>query len=230
MALLLALIASCIMAADSAVYHLYQSTMTWYDARDYCISQGGQLATWSSQSQYDQMVALHDESGSTIATWVGLHDIGSEGQWEMIDGDTSYCDNYDGTDCDNIPQWGSGQPDDWSTEDCAHIGSDDLLNDLSCSGSWWFLCEFSTCKDMVIGDMYPAPEMPLLPEPSNPVTVPGTFVLDFASGQQGMLFFALVASNIVLLAIVVYYCCTVKRGSAVYGKVVQYSEDESLKI
>jgi hypothetical protein len=219
---------------SSAVYHLYQSAKTWSDANTYCSAQGGQLATWGSQSEYDRMVALHDASGSTKATWVGLHDTGSEGKWEMIDGDTSYCDNYDGTDCDNIPQWASGQPNDWrNSQDCASIKTSvgDLLNDASCSiNSYWFICEFTECEDMVIGDVYPAPVMPRMPEPSNPVTVPGTFVLDFASGQQGMLFFALAASNIVLLAIVVYYCCTVKRGSAVYGKVVQYSEDENLQI
>merc|ERR1712019_55069 len=74
----------------------------------------------------------------------------------------------------------------------------------------------------VIGDLNPAPEVPLLPEPHDPVTVPGNyFVLDFASGQQGMAFFALAASNLIWMAVAVYYCCLFKQGKATYSKVAQ---------
>jgi len=229
MTLLVGLIASSMMAAEGANYMLFKSQKTWDDAASYCSGLGGQLATWGSQSDYNQMTALYQQSGVNLA-WVGLHDIGSEGKWKMIDGDTSFCDNYDGTDCDNIPQWSPGQPDDYASgQDCGCMWGNTLLDDRGCSGSNYFICEFSSCRDMVVGDLYPAPEVPLLPEPYDPVTVPGNyFVLDFASGQQGMAFFALAASNLIWMAVAVYYCCLFKQGKATYSKVAQFSEDERL--
>jgi len=229
------LIASSLMAADGAHYMLFKQNKKWIDAHIHCLGLGGKLATWSSQSEYDQIVNLHNQAGSKALTWVGLHDIGSEGKWRMIDGDTSYCDNYDGTDCDNIPQWGGGEPNDSGSagEDCAEINwsKGDKLNDQHCDDLIYFACEFSTCRDMLIdiGDLYPAPEVPLLPEPYNPVTVPGNyFVLDFASGQQGMVFFALAAYSLIATAVAVYYCCMFKQGKVTYSKVAQFSEDERL--
>jgi len=229
MTLLVGLIASSMMAAEGANYMLFKSQKTWYDAASYCSGLGGQLATWGSQSDYNQMTALYQQSGVNLA-WVGLHDIGSEGKWKMIDGDTSFCDDYDGTDCDNIPQWSPNQPDDFATgQDCGCMWGNTLLDDRECTGSNYFICEFSSCRDMVVGDLYPAPEVPLLPEPYDPVTVPGNyFVLDFASGQQGMAFFALAASNLIWMAVAVYYCCLFKQGKATYSKVAQFSEDERL--
>lgn len=231
MALLVGLIAGSLMAAD-ANYVLFKSSRSWIDGHNYCKGLGGQLATWGSQGQYNQMVSLHNKARSTASTWVGIHDLHSEGRWQMVDGDTSYCDNYDGTDCDNIPQWAPGEPNDWGhSEDCGEIsdGHGDRLNDRKCSDRRWFICEFSSCRDMVIGDLNPAPEVPLLPEPHDPVTVPGNyFVLDFASGQQGMAFFALAASNLIWMAVAVYYCCLFKQGKATYSKVAQFSEDERL--
>jgi len=232
MALLVGLIASSMMAADGANYMLFKLEKNFNDAHAYCVAQGGQLATWGSQSEYNQMTALFKLAGSPDS-WVGLHDVGSEGKWKMIDGDTSYCDDYDGTDCDNIPQWSPNQPDDFATgQDCARMWKhhDQRLDDVSCdNAARHFICEFSSCRDMVIGDLYPAPEVPLLPEPYDPVTVPGNyFVLDFASGQQGMAFFALAASNLIWMAVAVYYCCLFKQGKATYSKVAQFSEDERL--
>lgn len=233
MALLVGLIASSLMAANGANYMLFKSYKNWYDAQSFCSGLGGQLATWSSQSEYDQIVNLYNEAGAWGSIWIGLLYRKSEGTWRMIDGDTSYCDNYDGRGCDNIPQWGRGEPNDWGEPngwDCAEI-SQSRLNDQNCEYDLNFpVCEFSPCRDMVIGtDLFTAQEVPQLPEPYNPVTVPGNyFVLDFASGQQGMVFFALAAYSLIATAVAVYYGCMFKQRKVTYSKVAQFSEDERL--
>jgi len=231
MALVLSLIAgsSLLMAVDGHYYMLFKNSQDWDDASDLCEGMGATLATWDSQSEYDRIVDLHDEAGSSDATWIGLHDTTNEGKWEFVDGDTTYCDNYDGTDCDNIPQWADGEPNDAGTEDCASIrtSAGNLLNDKNCGANLWFVCEFSSCTDMVV-DYTP----PLhLPAPGTPVNgEPNYFVLDFASGEQGMTFLALAVSNLMWAAVAVYYFCVLKEGKAKvpYSKVIQFSEDERL--
>jgi len=207
------------MAVDGNQYILIEQPRSWSSALGYCRALGGTLATWSSQSDYNRIRAVHDEARSTY-TWVGLNDRYSEGVWKFVDGDTSYC----GSDCDNIPQWFPGEPNDYgSGEDCAEMDGflGDRLNDQDCSEGRWFVCEIPDCEDMVIGDVFPAPEVPLLGEPNY-------FVLNFASGEQGTVIMTLAMLNLVLLIVAVYACCVVKKLKAKvpYSKVVQYSEDE----
>lgn len=233
MTLLAALIASSLMAVDvdGAAYTLYKKSMTWTHAKKECDKKGGQLATWSSDKEWKQIKKLHDK-GKSKATWVGLTDRSSEGEWKFVDNSYKYCDNFgQNKDCDNLPQWARGEPTTKGSDDCAEINTEkgDKLNDEKCSSKRWFVCEFKSGKDKVSDT---APDLPQLWQPDGPVDVPGNyFVLDFASGQQGVLFVALMASNVIWMTIAVYYCCLFhqRKGKETYSKVVQFSEDERLK-
>jgi len=238
--LVVALFATALIPMDEAVYYvLYKQPKKWDFAYRYCKrSVSGQLASWSSDAEWNRIVELHKESGSHIATWVGLHDrddwwsgVG-EGDWRFIFGDNC------GGNCDNLDQWAPGEPNDhgWWTggEDCAAVwtGMGNKLNDADCDNEYWFVCEYDGRDegDDKVADTIPF--VPQLPHPDEPVNnVPGTqFVFDFASGQQGVVIVALAASTVIWMAIAVYYCCQYRqqKGKESYSKVVQFSEDERL--
>ena len=53
------------------------------------LSAGAQLATFSSQDEYEKLVEIARTTG-TWAVWIGLDDIAQEGKWNFIDGDQTY--------------------------------------------------------------------------------------------------------------------------------------------
>jgi len=242
--LVLALFASALIPMDEAIHYvLYKQAKTWNDASNFChwhnwaVAGTRQLATWGNDAEWDRIVKLHKESGSHLGTWVGLSDRWIEGHWKFKDG--RGCGQSGshhwlfGYNCDKLPQWAPGEPNDHGNgEDCAEIstGMGNKLNDVDCDRRYWFVCEYSGEGDDRVSDTIPF--VPQLPHPDEPVNnVPGTpFVFDFASGQQGVVIVALAASTVIWMAIAVYYCCQFRRqrGKESYSKVVQFSEDERL--
>ncbi|KAK3234778.1 hypothetical protein CYMTET_54975 [Cymbomonas tetramitiformis] len=69
-------------------------------------------------------------SGRRSFTWIGGHDLSSEGRWEWSDG-TSW----------DYSRWGGGEPNDCcGGEDCLELRSDGSWNDIwrtNCQGSTW---------------------------------------------------------------------------------------------
>jgi len=241
--LVVALFATALIPMHEAVYYrLYKQPKKWLDAFWECRPHynNGKLATWSSDAEWNRIVALHKESGNHLGTWVGLGDRWDEGHWTFQDLDGSYCEKY-GSDhrwyapnCNKLPQWAPGEPNNVGNEDCAEIstGMGNKLNDVDCDRRYWYVCEHwgGDEGDDRVADTIPF--VPQLPHPDEPVNnVPGTqFVFDFASGQQGVVIVALAASTVIWMAIAVYYCCQYRqqRGKESYSKVVQFSEDERL--
>lgn len=240
--LVLALFATALIPMDEANHYvLFKSAKTWKQAWTACTAYTRKFATWSSDAEWNRIVALHKESGNHLGTWVGLHDGWGEGHWTFHGLDGSYCSKYGsdhrwyGANCNKLPQWAPGEPNDHGNgEDCAEISTDmgNKLNDVDCNRRYWFACEYSDGDegDDRVSDTIPF--VPQLPHPDEPVNnVPGTqFVFDFASGQQGVVIVALAASTVIWMAIAVYYCCQYRqqRGKEPYSKVVQFSEDERL--
>jgi len=219
-------------------YTLYKSPKRWDEAKGACPYR---LATWSNEGEWNRIKRLHKEAHSTH-TWVGLGDYW-EGHWEFVQSsrgkeDWQYCKESGGGDwgnCEKLPQWNSGEPNnaqhgdvDWIREDCAEI-SGEGLNDNKCSNRYWYVCmEMDPAGVDKVSDIDPVPQ---LPQPNGPVNAPGNyFVLDFASEQQGLVFIALAASNVIWMAVAVYYCCRFKKRkeTETYSKVLAQSEDERL--
>jgi len=207
-------------------FTLFKDEKDWNSANEHCKEMGGHLATYSSQEDADRIKALVNGAGVGYA-WIGMSDLEAEGQWRFIDGDHSYCDDFDGTDCDNVPQWYPGEPNSHGDEDCAEMYSSGLLNDDVCTKAQPFVCEFASCQDMVIENGVPIYETPLDFPDTNPVGGQPLFKVDFASAEQGMLISALLASNMIAWAVAAYSCCGVKVRKAVYSKVA-FSDDDKL--
>lgn len=117
-------------------YCYYSTPMTWYDAKTLCEALGGHLATITSAEE-DQFVSgmLHGD----IDAWLGATDIGHEGEWRWITGESFSYTN-----------WMAGQPDNGSSNP---EGSENYLQyrDEGCKwndnpGCWAhsFICEFES--------------------------------------------------------------------------------------
>jgi len=236
-------------------YTLFKTTKDWEEAANSC---DNTLATWSNEDEWNRIYGLHRRAGST-RTWVGLNDRGWEGHWQFMDkshyngmsrslsweDDDAYCKRFDspsttnwGGNCKKLPQWKSGEPNNhgvswtnWAGEDCAEINGNGL-NDANCDNRLWFVCMTNEEAGGVGDRVSDIDPMPQLPQPNGPVNAPGNYlVFDFASEQQGLVFIALAASNVIWMAVVVYCCCRFKKRkeTETYSKVVVHSsEDERL--
>jgi len=80
--------------------HWYQRTdtlKTWHEAKAYCKSVEGYLATVTSQSEMDFIL---NTFGDANHTWIGGTDEEQEGVWKWVTGETW-----------GYASWNSGQPD-----------------------------------------------------------------------------------------------------------------------
>ena len=86
---------------QAAVTHRYtvvQAQMTWDEARLYCESRGGHLATIVDQAQFDTVVALLEDHGISQA-WIGASDLNSSNGFQWVTGDDF-----------EFAVWGLGEP------------------------------------------------------------------------------------------------------------------------
>lgn len=85
-------------------YKAFDMQVTWGDAKSYCESLGGHLATITSQEEQNIVEELVAD-GSVPSYWLGATDVEEEGKWEWITGEEW-----------NYTHWDSGQPDNYSGE------------------------------------------------------------------------------------------------------------------
>jgi len=78
---------------NSSCYYFWPNAMTWAEANDYAESNGGHLATITSQEEDD----LLGEFGG----WIGLTDQNVEGEWEWVTGEAV-----------DYTNWINGEPND----------------------------------------------------------------------------------------------------------------------
>jgi len=183
---------------------------------------GGQLATFDDVSQFNAMLTVRNEIKAT--SWVGLDDIGEEHMWQFVDGDLSYCkpQGPGGDDCDDIPQWAPGEPNNWSgDEDCAVLYSS-TLNDASCSDLRPYVCEFDSAIVKFTTDI------PNVDERDDCNCAAASYFVFEVTGVQGtgtLLLFCAMSVCIVCLA---YLACQNHQTaySKGYGKVVMETESE----
>lgn len=123
--------------------HLYQYiayTGTWGQAQTNATTKTlygatGYLATITSQSENEFV-----SDRLTDAGWMGASDVTSEGDWKWVTGPESGTSFWSGasggsTVSGRYANWGTGEPNDASNEDCAQFltGGSGKWNDLPCS-------------------------------------------------------------------------------------------------
>ena len=79
---------------NGSKYLLFDSSIPWNDAKNYCEQFGGHLATVTSAEENTFLQAFIS-NGSQTGYWLGATDAESEGTWKWVTGETfSYADWY----------------------------------------------------------------------------------------------------------------------------------------
>lgn len=119
-------------------YALYFTNISWEDARKYCISIGGHLATLTSQEEHDK---TYEESGGNYV-WIGGYRDSSYVWYWVTDEEWDYTN------------WDEGEPNNSSNvvgnEYCATLWYGGLWNDLNSENLLeqnGFICEWDDMRD-----------------------------------------------------------------------------------
>ncbi|MDO4618411.1 MAG: lectin-like protein [Clostridia bacterium] len=139
---------------DGHIYELYDESMTWEDAKEYCEIVGGHLVTITSEEEQG-FIENFIQKGDKNVYWMGLSEIGSENDWEWT--------TYEGYDYEN---WGQGEPNNRGNESFGQIVNkpfdtlvlgdwNDMKNQGDSSGhcvlrSTGFICEYDTMEEKPI--------------------------------------------------------------------------------
>ncbi len=107
-------------------YIVYGTPTTHANAATTCSAAGGYLAKLTSLNE-----TLFVQNLTYASTWIGASDEVTEGVFLWRDG-TSLV----------YARWGAGEPSNTNNEDCVEIRADGYWNDLSCSLTRQFVCEF----------------------------------------------------------------------------------------
>ena len=225
-------------------------TKQWYDAASACSSltlTSGQLATWNNQDEYDIIAAITDRMN--IKTWVGLSDIDNEGIWKFVDGDESYwlsiyiytykllyfiCNVYifSGTDCDNLPQWTSGEPNNANTgEDVAEMYTNGNLNDQDQNDYNGYICEFNL-PDTYVDTASSLPNYyPIIPNYDHGDR--STYYIFKVTSFQDLIKIFSILLNIILIILTCFFYYSSKKNKLLllsYSNVKIYDNEEDEKL
>jgi len=123
--------------ANGHLYEKFDTPMTWNDAKAYCESVGGYLATVTSQEEQDWIWSNLEP----LDCYFGASDIEEEGVWKWVTGEP-----WDYT------NWAPGQPDNnFDGEHVIHwLTSDGLWNDISGSHARIFVCEYEPSNEVFV--------------------------------------------------------------------------------
>jgi len=119
-------------------YERIDNQMTWSEAKTYCQSKGGYLATITSQDENDFIYQFIYQNSDDIY-WLGGTDENTEGVWKWVTGETWSYTN-----------WILGEPNNSGNEDHLTLGryKDDRWNDSQIADISFpvvgFICEWDT--------------------------------------------------------------------------------------
>ncbi len=121
-------------------------------------------------------------------------------------------------DCDDLPQWAPGQPDNYhGNQDCATIWTKygGTMDDSNCDALFGYICEFA--NGFASGDT----ELPL------PVdVVPNQNFIVEITGVQGLITVVSVVANVLFIISVCCWMAMKRRKASVYEKVKMYASEE----
>ena len=128
-------------------YEIIEQEMTWEEAKAYCESKGGYLATITSaeeQKMVEKVIEEKNYGDRKIRFWIGATDKEVEGQWKWVTGE-----KFDYT------NWGAQEPDNTPDQDYIVIHSyidtrygiekyqwDDINNSQAKEVTTYFICEY----------------------------------------------------------------------------------------
>lgn len=127
-------------------YTVTASDLSWTEARDACIAQGGHLAVISSREEFEEIKTMAEEQGLT-RLWIGCHRQNDRLVWETDDpvnytnwaeGEPSAWDDYDNVPEDYVMIFRVG--DDWFYNDNRNDPAADYPQFYS--GVMGYVCEF----------------------------------------------------------------------------------------
>lgn len=122
-------------------YELYNTSVAWKEAFQYCEQQGGHLVTINSQSEQDFINGLISNSAYP-RIWAGGMDGYTEGRWQWITGESFSYSN-----------WGSDEPNNSNDEDYLMLSrGDGKWNDVAdvfnnTENNYSFICEYDDVID-----------------------------------------------------------------------------------
>ena len=109
-------------------------TKTWFDAEDFCQTQGGHLVSIETKEVNEYLL----RQVGVLEVWIGATDWNKEGTWEWSDSSPFI-----------FTDWAPGQPTGQRIENCAQLYNTDQYqqgwNDLHCGSLLNFVCSTSIC-------------------------------------------------------------------------------------
>ncbi|XP_075787227.1 C-type lectin domain family 4 member K-like isoform X2 [Pelodiscus sinensis] len=127
------------------LYYFSQEEKSWFEAKQFCVSQGSHLTSVSSQGE--QKFLSTGTDGHSY--WIGLTDLGTEGRWRWVDGSEYRADA-------SRRFWFPGQPDNWQkepggSEDCVHFHTrkETLWNDAPCTLRFRWICKLAHGQEVM---------------------------------------------------------------------------------
>lgn len=219
--------------SEGAIYVARNEKVNYATAMSRCDAAGGQLATFSSNTQFQAMLSVRNSIGSN--TFIGLNDMdddehceNGENFWKFVDGDTSFCSPYGtGTDCDDIDQWTPGEPNNVGEEDCAEL-TRSFINDQSCHDAIAYICEFNEDSFSIGSRGAPYLSLPA-PRGNGPYEPNANYYVLEITGYHGLALLVVMLS-LVTVSVYITYLCSERRNATKYSKVAIYADSEQTDV
>jgi len=231
MSLSVLLIASVSLASGGEKFYVARKEKRdWHDARRECECWGGDLATFSSPTEYALMEIAADASKLDDNVWVGLQGD-YQGGWTFIqdaenpsfDDANKYCEHGD---CAGLAQWAEHEPNNIGSEECTELRRDTKkLNNLPCREQHYYLCQFDR-DNYAIGISRSDLEVPMPWIPAGRGPQPVEFGTYSAQDLMMVAMAVFAVINVVTLAV---FCLRAKGAATVryYSKVVADSDEDA---
>ena len=115
--------------------------LTWEEANEYCYdTYGTQLATINSDEDWNDVLDLFAMDSSYTQAWIGLNDVNNDGTFEWATLNYSDTPIILSTSWDN---WGTGEPNGGTNENCVESNFYKDWNDLDCDRELFgFVCNY----------------------------------------------------------------------------------------